>query len=496
MKLIKPAVRMILALGVVLAGFLPTRMWAQDPAPAQAAPAPAVAPEDLGASRAAPAAQPVTGTQIAPPPVPVPQPTFIQLIDRPSDDGSALLLLFELPEPDSEAPANAGAAPTTNELTRVNAEILIDTAGKQEWRECQFRPLRFDVLPSVADQPEYFGWGESRDNGQHKYPPKARVLVIDRYIIPGENGDFETEQLAVNTEYAARLVVRQDGTEQRFDAGKATLRQALFNFAAMNNLVFCVVFALIILGFILAARKNPNLFIRRIQGLEAVDEAIGRATEMGKPVLHINGLDPLSTLATLAAVNILGRIARRVANYESTLLVPCFDPVVMTVSQEVVRNAYLEAGRPDAYREDHIFFLTDQQFSYTASTCGIMVREKPAAIFLLGYFYAEALMLAETGFSIGAIQIAGTDAQAQLPFFITTCDYTLIGEELYAASAYLSREPMLLGSLKGQDVGKAFVMAIIVVGTILATLGIVSAKYHFGEGIDWNWLTRLITPLV
>ena len=173
----------------------------------------------------------------------------------------------------------------------------------------------------------------------------------------------------------------------------------------------------------------------------------------------------------LLLVLLAGRIAGKVATYESDLLVPCFDPVVMTVSQEVVKNAYIEAGRPDNYREDNIYFLTDQQFSYTASVCGIMLREKPAANFLLGYFYAESLLLAETGNTTGAIQIAGTDAQAQLPFFITTCDYTLIGEELYAASAYLSREPMLLGSLRGQDVAKAFVMLMIFIGTLLSTFG-------------------------
>ena len=83
-----------------------------------------------------------------------------------------------------------------------------------------------------------------------------------------------------------------------------------------------------------------------------------------------------------------------------------------------------------------------------------MLREKPAAIFLQGTFYAESLILAETGNSVGAIQIAGTDSEHQLPFFIAACDYTLIGEELYAASAYLSREPMLLGSLRGQDWGQ------------------------------------------
>jgi hypothetical protein len=184
-----------------------------------------------------------------------------------------------------------------------------------------------------------------------------------------------------------------------------------------------------------------------------------------------------------------------VAKYDSELLVPCFDPVVMTVSQEAVKNAYIEAGRPDAYREENIYFLTDQQFSYTASVCGLMVRQKPAANFLLGYFYAESLVLAETGSMTGAIQIAGTDSLSQLPFFITTCDYTLIGEELYAASAYLSREPMLLGSLKGQDVGKAFVMLMIIIGSILVSIGAYLAEYGVANGIDWNWLPHMLTPL-
>jgi hypothetical protein len=58
----------------------------------------------------------------------------------------------------------------------------------------------------------------------------------------------------------------------------------------------------------------------------------------------------------------------------------------------------------------------------------------------------------------------------QLPFFITACDYTLIGEELYAASAYLSRDPVLLGSLKGQDWGKIVILAVLLLGSALVLL--------------------------
>lgn len=266
--------------------------------------------------------------------------------------------------------------------------------------------------------------------------------------------------------------------------GSAIPTVGLFDTSKNNNFIFALLFTGIILGAILLARRNPNLFIRRIQGLEAVDEAIGRATEMGKPVLYLCGLASLADLPTLAAINILGRVARRIADYDSELIVPCRDPVVLTVCQEVVKEAYLEAGRPDAYREDNIFFLTEDQFSFTASTCAIMMREKPAANFFMGYYYAESLLLAETGASTGAIQIAGTDALHQLPFFITTCDYTLIGEELYAASAYLSREPLLLGSLKGQDVGKAFVMLLMIVQTIL---------FMFNDNFDW--LRTLVEPI-
>ena len=99
-----------------------------------------------------------------------------------------------------------------------------------------------------------------------------------------------------------------------------------------------------------------------------------------------------------------------------------------------------------------------------------MVRDKPAANFLIGSFYAESLLLAEAGQSTGAIQIAGTASPAQLPFFITACDYTLIGEEFFAASAYLSDEKKLIGSIRGQDVGKLIFMICLSLGIIYVTL--------------------------
>ena len=98
-----------------------------------------------------------------------------------------------------------------------------------------------------------------------------------------------------------------------------------------------------------------------------------------------------------------------------------------------------------------------------------MMRERPAANIMMGAFYAESLLLAETGNAAGSIQIAGTAQPEQLPFFIAACDYTLMGEELFAASAYLSHEPLMLGGLKGQDFMKVLIIAAVLVGSFMVS---------------------------
>jgi hypothetical protein len=238
----------------------------------------------------------------------------------------------------------------------------------------------------------------------------------------------------------------------------------------VNILVAVVAFVLTIVGLVEWARRGAKLFIRRIAGLEAVEEAVGRATEMGRPILYVPGLDPMDEVATVAAVDILGQVAKKAAEYETKLIVPNRDPIVMAVAQQVVRESYSAVGKPHLYREENIFYVTYSQFGFAAAVAGIMLRERPATNFFVGHFYAESLVLAETGNTTGAIQIAGTDSDAQLPFFITSCDYTLIGEELYAGAVYLSRQPLMLGALKSQDYAKVLLIAAMLAGIVLSAV--------------------------
>jgi hypothetical protein len=221
--------------------------------------------------------------------------------------------------------------------------------------------------------------------------------------------------------------------------------------------------------FIRQAQKGRKLFLRRLPGVDAIDEAIGRAVEMGRPIMFTTGLTGVGP-QLFACLGVLSHVAQRAATYGARLYVPSVEPEVMAISQDVIHQAHRAVDREDSYDPDTVRYLSSQQFAFASGYMGMAHRERVAACFLFGFFAAESLILAEAGQQVGAIQVAGTATNEQIPFFVTTCDFTIIGEELYAVSAYLSREPVLLGSLRGQDIAKLVVFALVITGVVLATI--------------------------
>jgi hypothetical protein len=309
------------------------------------------------------------------------------------------------------------------------------------------------------------------------------LLVVMRSISRDSGFEAIGDALASDGAYVDHTA--EDGTEYYYKLASGTETDALhspvagpvvstsnwFRTQRVNTLVLTILLFVLVVGFIQLAKRGKELFIRRIAGLSAIDEAIGRATEMGRKMLYIPGILSLNEIQTIASLYILGHVAKKTATYGAILECPNIDPLTFSAAREIVQQAYMEAGKPDQYKEEMVTYITYDQFAYTASVTGKMVRERPATNFLIGSFFAESLILAETGQSTGAIQIAGTAELAQLPFFVTTCDYTLIGEELYAASAYLSKEPLLLGTIKAQDTIKAILMLTMALGIIALALG-------------------------
>jgi hypothetical protein len=372
----------------------------------------------------------VVATEIAPP-TPAPALNVVGS-DAPNDAGGAIQITWEL------SPDDAGGLQNVASYT-----VLRGTTPNGP----------FDTVGTATAGTSEFADGATEDDSTYYYVIATAGLAL-------------TEGMDAPTALSAPSPVARSSAQW-------------FNTGRVNSLIMFVIFSAAILFYITRATSGKKLFIRRIAGLEAVDEAVGRATEMGRKIFFIPGIQDMNNVQTIAGVTILGRVAKMAASYDAKLDVPVSRSLVMVAARETIKEAYVNAGRPDAYNEDIVHYLTDDQFGYAAGVEGMFVREKPATIFYMGCFYAESLILAETGNSIGAIQIAGTAMPAQLPFFVAACDYTLIGEELFAASAYLSNEPRQLGSLKGQDVGKFLILVFAIAGILLASFNVIDISSWF-----------------
>jgi hypothetical protein len=349
-------------------------------------------------------------------------PLDVTVMDTPNDKGESITLIFEKTSKD------------TFQMVRLGSPSSIEY---EIWRSAE-EENSFQVVGKILSSDSIF---------------------IDSKVKDGVNYFYFIKGTGENDTLISKVF------------GPVVSKGQWFNPKQTNVLLAVVISFLFIFGFILYGKKGKRLYVRPIAGLRALDDAIGRATEMGKPILYSSGLGKMDRVATMASMSILASVAEKTAEYNTPLIFPNYDPVVMATAQEVVKEAYSKAGHPEAYKPDNIFFVTQSQFGYAAAVDGIMTRQMPATNLFLGTFEAEALILAETGNSIGAIQIAGTDSTIQLSFFIVACDYTLIGEELFVASGYLTKDPQILGSIKGQDWLKAIIVLLILIGGIAGILG-------------------------
>lgn len=332
---------------------------------------------------------------------------------------------------------------TRNNPVYVEGELQSPPKWKRFWRKL------FGLSPLADPSPQR--WLKL----MRRYAEDNSRTVSYKLIVTDGNGLFVESEPLTDAEGKVQWTFP---TPDWFDSTKTV------------TLIGTILFTLLVVFAVIQSRRGKDFYIRPIAGLHEIDNAVGRATEMGRPIMFVPGWGTLGDVCTIASLMILNQVARKSAEYDTRIISPHCDYMVMPLAQEIVKSAYSEAGRPDAFNQNDVFFITYDQFPFAAGVNGITIRERVATVFYMGYFNAEALLMTETGNAGGAIQIAGTDAITQIPFFITTCDYTLMGEEYYAASAYMSQDADLISALKAQDYLKVIIILGLIIGAAFSTL--------------------------
>ena len=242
----------------------------------------------------------------------------------------------------------------------------------------------------------------------------------------------------------------------------------------LTSIMLLILIALVLFAIRKASQgKVPK--IRSFPAIEAIPEAIGRAAEMGKPI-HMSsgfaGLHDASAPMTIAGLAILSHVAEEAARRGVPMRYTVALSHLVPVVEELMKSACARAGRPEMYNPDTIYYVGETQNAFMAAAMGFIYRERPAASFLFGATFYETVTVLGSAAVVGAFQIAGTPRVFYQPYLITTCDYTLLLDELYAAAAALTKKPQDLGSIAGLDYSKFLSLIFIALGTILSTAGL------------------------
>ncbi len=238
-------------------------------------------------------------------------------------------------------------------------------------------------------------------------------------------------------------------------------------------LIFLLSFTGIVLYAINRSVKQGKVpKISQPPAIAAIEESIGRCVEMGRPMLFQTGIGDVSRNGAIhmAMLSVLGYAARLAAEKDAKFIVTTPSPTLYPMAEGIVQEAYTFHGKQEAYTENTVQFLSNNQMAYCSAVMHLMRAENIAFNVQIGFFQAENLITLEAAKETGALNIGGAVRTFRIPGMAFGCDYFLMGEEVFAAGAFCSNDPLQLGSLSGQDFCKMTVAAIILIGALFSIL--------------------------
>jgi hypothetical protein len=228
---------------------------------------------------------------------------------------------------------------------------------------------------------------------------------------------------------------------------------------------------LLLLNRRIRERGKPQL--RPIPGYDASQEYMGQATESGRAV-HVSmgtgGVGTAVSMESLAGITVLEHIAARALATGLEPIVTISDPSLLPVAQDVVRDACRAQGYPEGYDRACVRFIASDKVAYAAGVGDILGHAQVAANVMVGSFGDEYLLISEVGARNGLRQVGGTTSTQILPFVYASTDDALIGEEIFAAGAYLLDKTSHLASLATQDWLRTAIIFTIVIGIVMRSL--------------------------
>ncbi|HMQ31023.1 MAG TPA: hypothetical protein PKD53_09855 [Chloroflexaceae bacterium] len=243
-----------------------------------------------------------------------------------------------------------------------------------------------------------------------------------------------------------------------------------------------IIFLLLVLGVVAVtwlhhARVGAGRLPARrpLPPIETLRSALGRGAETGRATHVSPGASVLgaadgsraTTAELLAGLLVAERVAGEAALNGAPILVSSGDAVAHLALRGSVRQAYQVAGQAQDYEAGRVQLLAhNDELAYAAGVATLYERQPLEASALVGGFNQEFLLIGEEGAQRDLPQMAGTTSSAALPLMLLTTPATLIGEEIYAAEAYVGPPGPAQARLLTQDLLRTVVILLLIAGFV------------------------------
>ena len=246
----------------------------------------------------------------------------------------------------------------------------------------------------------------------------------------------------------------------------------------MNNILlgligFGIIFLSVALMWGLAAlrRKSPPAF-REIPAFTRLRQAVGRVVEDGTR-LHVSlgrgALITSQSASAMAGLTLLRRLAELTSAGDKPPIATSGDAALTILSQDTLKTAS-QASSQGVYDPAAGRLTGLTPFSYAAGAIPAIRDENISANVLMGNFGVEAALLADAAERANIFTLAASDNLATQAVLYASAQEPLIGEELYAAGAYMDAGPVHAASLTVQDILRWLIIIAILVGALVQLL--------------------------
>lgn len=219
------------------------------------------------------------------------------------------------------------------------------------------------------------------------------------------------------------------------------------------------------------ARRRPVL--RALSGWRILPGQQSRSIESGQS-LHIalgaGGMGGSNTATTLAGLTLLEALADEAAATDTPPIVTVADPTTLAMAQDVLRRAYIRHNNPAGFDPRTVHYVAAAPLPYAAGVMDILSGDEISANVMSGVLGSEAAFVADEGARQGILQVAAAADPVALSVLYPAANHVLIGEEMFAAGAYIGERPAHVGSLLAQDVIRWILVLLIVAASAVTFL--------------------------